>query len=159
MLLSDAIRAGSKLTGQAFWTVKELDGRTCALGAAAEGAGYRVGRCTTTGLAAAPWFHYNNHAVACPRPPSWEGRTIGDARLLDVVVFLNDMLQWTRERIADWVEEHEWRLGMRQKPVEPVVEAQALPPKPTLETLLASVEEPAALESLKPEKEREHALA
>lgn len=90
MRLSEAIRLGAMLHRQAFGSYSHIDksGRvfaTCALGAA-RAAGYEI-ESGTLKLSQCPEC---GDYVWCPAFP--------------LVAHLNDIHQWTRERIADWVE-------------------------------------------------------
>jgi hypothetical protein len=100
MQLSEAIRLGSMLKPQAFhgpsrWLRLAQESATCALAAAAEAAG-------DSELFVFGWdarWPVTVLRVVCP--------ACSDHPVMDVVscvAVLNDYHQWTRERIADWVE-------------------------------------------------------
>lgn len=105
MRLSEAIRLGSLLRGQAFceyMTVLEPV-RSCALGAALEAMG-------VDGLTGSrevqriwPWTvdvcRYVGNCPVCLELKIQHGWPV-----LSIITHLNDKHQWTREAIADWVE-------------------------------------------------------
>lgn len=97
MKLSEAIRLGSMMKPQSFNS--DTDGATCALQAACEALGRPV----------EDWcelvWEYENLADLEPRCPQ-----CGRAEEFEGVVWhLNDTHRWTRERIADFVEQIENR--------------------------------------------------
>lgn len=104
MKLSEAIRLGAMLRPQqAFRTLFDPEtGASCALGAAAEA----MGLLDTT--------QWNAFVGTGKGPPEWKWIAerpyrrcpVGCARRDDVqelVIHLNNVHRWTRERIADWV--------------------------------------------------------
>jgi hypothetical protein len=101
MRLSEAIRLGAALRGQAFgFGYSEFKQRTCAVGAAAEAVGlYKIdaeGRCVQTDVdifAALPMLKVPTICPLC----RYRGATG------NVMAHLNDWHRWTREAIADWV--------------------------------------------------------
>lgn len=105
MRLSDAIRAGAKMKphGVGSSTVVSTGEKVCALGAAACGAGID----TISSFAAynilKNRFPILREEVRCESNPS-KCRT-GD--VCEVIYHLNDGDGWSRERIADWVEQVE----------------------------------------------------
>lgn len=99
MRLSEAIRLGALLGPQAFRVVRDLDGATCAFGAASDAAGLQFDVMDPYAMVDAlteawPWLVKRLRCPACRR------RRVGGAVISDC---LNDHHRWTRERIADWV--------------------------------------------------------
>lgn len=102
--LSEAIRLGAMLKpqafGKAFVFVKFGELGSCALGAAEDAINGPIYEASDGGakqLEVYERYSLNKQRRDCPscdRP----------GRLSDVIVHLNDDHQWTRERIADWVE-------------------------------------------------------
>jgi hypothetical protein len=102
MTLSEAIRLGAMLRkSQARYELLDEDGGTCALGAAAEAAGF-LDLATRDYLSGAKapkeW-----HAVVKRETPCPTCSGIFD-RLDDCIKHLNNEHRWTREAIADFVE-------------------------------------------------------
>lgn len=108
MNLSDAIRAGSKLRGQAFKAILGRDGGTCALGAAYEATRGRLEPGMPVG-AVGDWlvitFPILKMALRSPCEGCHRKRAVSD-----IIVHLNDDMRWTREAIAEWVETIEKRI-------------------------------------------------
>ena len=100
MLLSEAIRKGAVIRPQRFATVPHgpTDG-SCVLQAAVEGA---------TGILA-DWSNSlrplwpNIYSKQCECPECGTTHAYGTGML---AICLNDRHRWTRERIADWVEQN-----------------------------------------------------
>jgi hypothetical protein len=82
--LSEAMRIGARLRPQGFTAglVREGDGTSCALQAAAEG---KTGR----------FLVWTNECARALGIEEW---------LMEKIYFLNDVERWSRERIADWLE-------------------------------------------------------
>lgn len=109
MILSEAIRLGSMLHPQAFGKLwcERRDGlfgpyireSTCALGAAFEAVGGYEARDFT------PWSLFSVSA-ACPQCGV-------EATVSNQITHLNDDHRWTRERIADFIEELEQQQNSR----------------------------------------------
>lgn len=109
MKLSDAIREGAKLRPQCFSQTYFHEGCSCALGAALEAVGFSYGdmgriRSTVLGdLFPILLSHRDEHGLydcpiaGCPYKQS----------PFSVIAHLNDHHRWTREQIADWVEQIE----------------------------------------------------
>lgn len=100
MKLSEAIREGAKLHPQIFGSYRKFDRDmcevvgTCALGAVLVATGVDVDDLK----AAYPVL--NTSGPRCP-----QCRTKGDGWTVHgLVTHLNDLHEWTRERIADWVD-------------------------------------------------------
>ena len=127
MLLSEAIRLGALLHEQAFGMLVDHEGRTCAAGAALEAIGmlpvYDHRPLIITDLLMEPhfpiWSLTPRIRPGGPMPPG--------ERLGSLVMWLNDVLRWPREAIADWVQEVELREEelIRQEKAESQVEACA----------------------------------
>ena len=93
--LSEAIRLGSMLKPQGFRCGSARMGarQTCAFGAAQDALGRVIG-----------WDDPLTAIVTTQVCPSCGGRQHSN---LAVVIHLNDDHRWTREQIADWVEQFE----------------------------------------------------
>jgi hypothetical protein len=116
--LSQAIRKGAEAGPQCFYKPLGLGGGSCALGAAYLAVGKWWTELTGAGGAWTDLFRRMRHAV-CPVPGCGEipGKLVASA----IIIHLNDDHQWTREHIADWVEQFE------SDPVaEPVSETEAV---------------------------------
>ena len=87
MKLSEAISLGAMLSPQAFGWFEDTQGRRCALGAAKAA----VGQSTDY-----PEWKWANGGANCPAC---------SAKLpaIQVISHLNDLHQWPRQRIAEWV--------------------------------------------------------
>lgn len=109
MQLSEAIRLGAMTHPQGF-DHYEREGRTCALGAAANAAGVRRANCGEP-CVSERWPFLNDVIAPCPAC----GDVIDVCELGGIITHLNDDHRWTREAIADWV-----------STVEPAVVAPAL---------------------------------
>lgn len=104
MRLSEAIRAGAKMKPQGIggYTVVSTHDKVCALGAAGCGAGI-----DTISPAAAygilkdrfPILRETIRRESSPSRYGWD--------VCETIFTLNDMYRWSRERIADWVEQVE----------------------------------------------------
>src|SRR5258706_10396401 len=99
MLLSEAIRLGSLLRPQAFGKIL-TDGDSCALGAALEAVGLPVTEETPTSAAFEfwPWLDAEFTWCPCGSDGCEKHDTAGE-----IIVFLNDSHEWSREQIANWV--------------------------------------------------------
>lgn len=125
MKLSEAIRLGAMMTKQCYGPYSEdrsvfvtrLMGQvigervacaTCAMGGAllAVGQEDRLRRCTDD---VHPEEVFPVLSVCAPSP-AYHTRPVGDGSVFSVIVDLNDEHQWSRERIADWVETVEAQL-------------------------------------------------
>lgn len=108
MKLSEAIRLGAMSTKQAFnaYTREDGDGNivaTCALSAA----GYAVGKFVAT----------DEDFPVCRYITSPPADTLFSSSLdyvSGIIVNLNDLQLWSRERIADWVETVEQKFDAEQ---------------------------------------------
>lgn len=101
MRLSEAIRLGSMLRGQAFEDYFDNSG-SCAIGAALEAAGLRDA--VRDGGCAVAEYENRHRAVfvaSCPSCGRQPG--MGMTSFMNTVIHLNDDHRWTREAIADWV--------------------------------------------------------
>lgn len=101
--LSAAMRAGAALSDQCFRQLIDVYGRTCALGAAALGAGIVV----ETIALFDTWPELDGPASLAPNPEALPTDTpfdLGCVYLSNLIEFLNDTRGWSRERIADLVE-------------------------------------------------------
>lgn len=106
MKLSEAIRAGAKLKPQGHGGLL-VDGKTCALGAACEVAGITIGGGNRDSAAydemERRWPFLNDlvkkEAAISP--------ILVNERIITAVYLLNDCECFTREQIADWVEQFE----------------------------------------------------
>lgn len=103
MKLSDAIRLGSMMKPQGFFSGVDSSGGSCAFGAALEAIGRQVGSMVLGVTHVEDWhdlFHGRTLAsLPCGCDPSSLTNFVFGA-----VIHLNDQHQWTREAIADWVQ-------------------------------------------------------
>jgi Zn finger protein HypA/HybF involved in hydrogenase expression len=103
--LSEAIRLGSMLHQQAFGALRILrfDGKTatCVLGAAEDAVGQRW---------SLQWPVHPSYEAKCPDCVAKHIHVRADREMKVTPAHLNDVHHWTRERIADWVEqiENDW---------------------------------------------------
>lgn len=100
MRLSEAIRLGAMLKPQGHGELVH-HGRTCALGAALDAVGALCSDYDAVGIR----FPITRQVRLglCPAP-GCENYAHGHATVMETVFYLNDSHDWTRERIADWVE-------------------------------------------------------
>ena len=132
---ADAIRRGAKFGEQRFYEyldmatvpLEEWDGKihSCALGAALLGTrGFDVGRDKEGVWGRAQYLTL--YEPLCGLLHEQFGEVLGEVavggcpvagclmlrppglKLVDVIVHLNDVHKWTRERIADWIEGGAW---------------------------------------------------
>lgn len=99
MKLSEAIRLGAMASKQGFGENSIWGEERCALGAACLAMGVETPRAHEMYIAlrmAYPWL--STHFL----PPVNDAKVSRDA--MQIVWSLNDLFNWTRERIADWVE-------------------------------------------------------
>jgi len=116
MLFSEAIRLGSMLKPQGKGLLSSFPdhAKTCAMGAAAEAVG--VTECAHYSLGnifpvlKEEISHPEQEGIKCK--VSW------------AIWQLNDMYDWSRERIADWVEEIERDTARRRESVNEAVESK-----------------------------------
>jgi hypothetical protein len=112
MRLSEAIRLGSLLRPQGFRALFTPFGASCALGAALEatGANFRPADSADFTFTLDALLEQRGWRCLATYIPAWRevlDLGIPTPRALDVlnmITALNDYAQWTRERIADWVE-------------------------------------------------------
>lgn len=101
--MSELIRLGSMVSGQSFRCFMDISGNTCAQGAALLALGVPAN--VLRGCLATPWDHPLAEGVIKflesldIDPVSDEVNRIGA-----IIVRLNDIERWPREKIADWVE-------------------------------------------------------
>ena len=95
MQLSEAILAGSKLAPQAFGTLYDAQGGTCALGAAAVIVALEPEPVDGGLKETFPILMETVDELPCGCP--------GGVPLVDAIVHLNDKHHWPREVIAKWV--------------------------------------------------------
>ena len=97
MKLSEAIRAGAKLTPQVKGELV-FDGATCALGAAYHAVSGNIPIMTMNTEEVVRYLGIDTKKkVWCPVTEHW--KTIQDA-----IIDLNDDYGWSREKIADWLD-------------------------------------------------------
>jgi hypothetical protein len=108
MRLSDAMREGAKIRPKGLGDLF-VDGKSCALGAAAEGNGMSL-----HGIWGDLWLNImetwpelDQPDQECPYVKCAAMRSYSVTTLADVVIHLNDEHGWTRERIADWLDGRE----------------------------------------------------
>jgi hypothetical protein len=109
MLLSEAILLGSIGTKQAFGSLKDDDGGTCALGAALTAVGFNLSPKQTFvdvegKKVSSNWGWMINHSQS---PVSGIYSPIQT-----IILALNDVHRWPRPQIAAWVAEQEVKLGI-----------------------------------------------
>lgn len=98
---SEAIRLGAMLRPQCFNAMYKNNG-SCALGAAREAVGASNAASFVTCIVW-PWTGtLHNCPVGCDANQIYPGAN--KSCVTTIVVHLNDVHHWTRERIADWVE-------------------------------------------------------
>jgi hypothetical protein len=117
MRLSDAIRAGAKMGRQVRGQLFSSNGGSCAWGAAFTAVGLRE---QINSRPIPPnWREYYDSLdwgwVLNPEPVPWTNAIKQPPCV--TITNLNDLHCWTREQIADWVEQYE------PKP-EPIVEVE-----------------------------------
>lgn len=97
--LSTAIRLGATLAPQAFHLLIDIQGKTCALGAASQ----------AIGLDPKILLANDDYDLLIETFPilKWNQRSDGYLQTLAAVTFRNDSLKISREEIADWVQEQE----------------------------------------------------
>lgn len=110
MRLSEAIRLGAMNKPQVFGALIR-DGGTCALGAAYDAVGLLIGENADVPCLGAEMFPLLNTASDCPDCYFVRNEFTGF-----VITHLNDLHQWTRERIADWVETLEPKADIEAPP-------------------------------------------
>lgn len=96
---SEAMRLGAMMKPQGIGAALH-EGKTCALGAAADAIGALNGveKALDIEPRTLPWpWIYDGAGVECPE---CGGRCVN---ALNVIVHLNDWHKWTRERIADFI--------------------------------------------------------
>lgn len=121
MRLSEAIRLGAMNTTQGFGSDSIRNSKSpCALGAALLAVGRMQESLPPIALRNVPYdtivqlWPYANRRVIAPE-------TTGDTyKLMIVIYLLNDSRRWSREKIADWVEQKEIELGVYQPSLEEV---------------------------------------
>ena len=99
MTLSEAIRLGSMTGGQAFGTMKDMHGNTCALGAAREAVGVTAWLAMKCQL-----MRYPAQCPVCNIPCVVSFGGLLDYSLYGTIGHLNDEHRWTRLQIANFVE-------------------------------------------------------
>jgi hypothetical protein len=112
MTLSEAIRLGSTLTGQAFGQLIDFKGNTCALGGAALAAGIRLRDYDGVFFWARivclfPCLQELVSRYELPFELAEHLQEFPEYPLVGVIQQLDDALHWTRERIAQWVVDHD----------------------------------------------------
>lgn len=113
MLLSEAILLGSVSNKQAFGVFKDLNGGTCAIGAAMEACGLTPSAFSVHVLVSQ--FPYSKAKVSSPVQGISLGWGWGDefgGSIYHHIVALNNDAKWTRPQIAAWVAEKERELGI-----------------------------------------------
>lgn len=106
MLVSEAMRKGAKMGRQLKCTFGHRDGSSCGVGAVALGSGLvlkeHLGETITNDLRKALRSVFPDLAkpMFCPACRGQGGHVD------ELFVHLNDYHQWTRERMAGWIETH-----------------------------------------------------
>jgi len=112
MLLSEAIRLGAMLRpqGRGNNSILTASPRSCAIGAALQAIGEKVTSMNGYAVFRERWA-LANEVSGCPECSCrYDG-------LVNTIFHLNDMHDWTRERISDWVEQQERERGLIPAPV------------------------------------------
>lgn len=104
---STAIREGAKLRPQAFGSGFR-DHKSCALSAGAEAVCGSPRTCHLNEVLAEHYAYMDETREISWCPANHCATTVN---LSDMVIHLNDHHNWTRERIADWLEAEEEKLG------------------------------------------------
>ena len=113
MKLSEAIRLGAMIRPQGFHGLFG-EGKSCAMGAALEAVGFPYEDIPSNQLCEGmKLFSGHSHTRWCPVCRESPQTT---APLYRVVEHLNDTHRWSREQIADWVEQVEQEV--EPKPAE-----------------------------------------
>lgn len=119
MKLSEAIRLGAMLKPQEFGDLNS-GGKTCAWGSAYDACGYA----NIPKPFPAAWIWPQKELAVCPECVT-HGGSGGFHGLIDghtvaghIITHLNDTHRWTRERIADWVEEQERAMEEKQPEIQ-----------------------------------------
>jgi hypothetical protein len=113
MRLSEAIRLGAMLKPQEFTGAVNGKG-TCALLAATEACGMELFRIPMSTDYLPPYvdlalrYPFLRNVAACPE--TYCHRAVYVKDVMGTIWHLNDSHRWTRERIADWVEQIELTL-------------------------------------------------
>ena len=121
MKLSEAIRLGAMLRPQTFASFFGDDG-SCAIGAASEAAGLRVGRAVDVDGLRKMWAPIWAIKAQCPVCDKRRG-------VASIIGHINDDHRWTRDQIADWVEsieseqEQEQQEQLTEQPVAAMVQS------------------------------------
>lgn len=127
MRLSDAIRLGAMMKPQHRGGILSSDGtKTCALGAALDALGKLDEWLTRRASNAVDWAEWFGNALppdsyrSVKWPPAAHKMIYGDTQypLATVVTVLNDVNGWTREQIADWVEQVEKEYDKEKQHIE-----------------------------------------
>lgn len=108
MKLSEAIRLGAMMKPQGF-EVLIADGRSCAIGAAADAIGANVDDSSGSMSAVPPKLRTAFPLLSVCADSPCPSKDCGVIRcgVSSVIIHLNDTHRWTREEIADWVESRE----------------------------------------------------
>lgn len=102
MKLSEAIRLGSMLAPKGVGVLVDVDGHTCALGAACDAVSVRI-RIGQRGVNNATFKRWPIlRMLVAPPVPDLAGRKRVSVSV--AIQTLNDQSGWSRERIADWIE-------------------------------------------------------
>lgn len=103
---SEAIREGCLLGRQTFDRYGGAYGSACAIGAGLRASGFPA----SAGSAFSVLTRFYSYMRA-PRIIACPDCVINETSLQDAVMHLNDYHRWARERIADWLETEEEKLG------------------------------------------------
>lgn len=117
MKASEAMRLGAMVSGQAFGVLEDEGGNTCAMGAVRAAVGLPTRHLEYWHLVASQVELYQRFPIlGTPAPalcPACSVPIVADRNLGDLLVHLNNDDRWTRERIADLVQEYESRQEQR----------------------------------------------
>jgi hypothetical protein len=106
MKLSEAIRLGAMMKPQAYHS-GAWDGKSCALRAAADALGIPDLQCARSGPQVLNYYELQQRWPRLAEQADCPACCCRHGSLLSVVFHLNDSYRWTREQIADWVEQIE----------------------------------------------------
>ena len=106
MRLSEAIRAGAKMkpAGRGSESCVPTAENVCALGAAALAGGLEGNATTIYGALSLTWPILNERLAHGAKPTT---HSMVRSTVMEAIWLLNDQDRWSREAIADWVEQAE----------------------------------------------------
>lgn len=115
--LADAIRLGSTFRPQCHLALYR-EGRSCALGAAGEALGVQLHEPHNHDLWDTIWEAIEKRcgrSILCRKV--FDPITGDKGRLVTIITKLNDICLWSREEIADWVQQQEEQHGQNKNTI------------------------------------------